>query len=229
MKIKYVTLTGADDNTKHEELLRVSAIYPFVEWGILFSQKKSGLAERYPSWDWVVDLAGKHDGNANFSAHLCGQWVDDAMNGKLTVQASFFKRIQLNMAQGRLSKALASESKVWEAVTKVGQAVIFGGPYQKYNLQIDAELFSKHGVYPLFDTSGGRGQLTKNWPQPIEGVMCGYAGGLGPDNLEDELKKIEDVVGDNTIWIDMESRVRTKGEFDITLCERVCEIAGNYV
>ncbi len=88
MKIKYVTLTGADDNTKHEELLRVSALYPFVEWGILFSQKKSGLAERYPSWDWVVDLAKKTNENTNLSAHLCGQWVDDAMSGRLTVQAS---------------------------------------------------------------------------------------------------------------------------------------------
>jgi hypothetical protein len=231
MKIKYVTLTGADDNTRQEELLNLSEQYPFVEWGILFSQKKAGVAPRYPDWGWVISLAhlvGTRSSKANFSAHLCGKWVDDAMEGLPPFGEEFFDRIQLNMAQGRLSKALQSESKVWESVTKVAQDVIFGGPYQKYNLQVDTELFTNKNVYPLFDTSGGRGQLAKEWPKPVD-MLCGYAGGLNPDNLEDELRKIEAVVGDSTIWIDMESGVRTDNEFDLDKCERVLEIAEKYV
>jgi hypothetical protein len=55
MKIRYVTLTGADDDVDPQQLAEISQEYPFVEWGILFSQSKSGV-ERYSSIDWVVEL-----------------------------------------------------------------------------------------------------------------------------------------------------------------------------
>lgn len=225
MKIKYVTLTGADDNVSCKDLFSISSDYSFVEWGILISQSKSGI-QRYPSWDWIVDLDEMYSGFGNFSAHLCGKWVDDAINGQYMLDMSFFNRVQLNMAGGRLVKALHSDSKVWEAVLKIEKDVIFGGPYQ--DIHIDEKLFIDNGVFPLFDSSGGRGQLSKIWPKPLN-LLCGYAGGLGPHNLKEELKRIEDVVGDAMIWIDMESRIRTNGEFDINLCKNVCEIVGDYV
>ena len=46
----------------------------------------------------------------------------------------------------------------------------------------------------------------------ILGGLGAYAGGLGPDNLEEELKRIEEVAGDRTIWIDMETKVRSDGD-----------------
>jgi len=57
-------------------------------------------------------------------------------------------------------------------------------------------------------------------------LLCGYAGGLNPDNIEQELIKIEAVVGDAEIWIDMESGIRNKkDELDLEKCERVLAIA----
>src|SRR5262245_10120922 len=50
------------------------------------------------------------------------------------------------------------------------------------------------------------GVVPAHWPAPIEGVYCGYAGGLGPDTLQEPLEKIATKVGDRTIWIDMETR-----------------------
>lgn len=233
MKIKYVTMTGADDKTQISELFRVSNRFPFAEWGILFSQK---TAARYPGWDWAVELSEQWNAEINkpnLSAHLCGRWVDDATNGSIPflndVVTNMFGRIQLNMAKGRLQPALNPSSEVWNAITKVGRDVILGGPYQKYDLQVDTELFTNSGAFPLFDCSGGRGQLSEVWPKPVDGILCGYAGGLSPKNLEDQLKKIEDVVGDATIWIDMESGVRKGDCFDIGLCELVCEIAEKFV
>lgn len=234
MKLTYVTLTGADDKTSIKELSSFSRDYPFAEWGILFSQNKSGSAPRYPGWDWASKLIGEASDGA-YAAHLCGKWVDDAMKGELTFVNSgkietFFSRIQLNMAKDRLLTATKSDCPVWQAIEKVDNNIdiLFGGPYQKYNIKIDVELFSEHRAFPMFDTSGGRGILTKEWPEH-PGIFCGYSGGLGPDNIADELKRIEQVVGDKTIWIDMETKLRNKSDkFDLDLCKRVCEIAGAY-
>lgn len=41
----------------------------------------------------------------------------------------------------------------------------------------------------LYDSSGGRGILPNSYRLPV-GDFCGYSGGLGPDNLEEQLPKI---------------------------------------
>ena len=42
------------------------------------------------------------------------------------------------------------------------------------------------------------------------GVECGYAGGLGPDNVVEQVQKISQHVDPSaSIWIDMERRVRS--------------------
>eukprot|EP00392_Amoebophrya_sp_AT5.2_P001700 g1702.t1 len=66
-------------------------------------------------------------------------------------------------------------------------------------------------------------------------VLVGYAGGLGPHNLQAELKKIMAAVvqspsvkykDERTIWLDMESSLRktigdNKDVFDVEQCNRV--------
>jgi len=237
MKIKFVTLTGADDKTSIEGMLQLSQKFHFAEWAILFSQSKAGVP-RYPSLDWVNQLLAS-EGTGNFAAHLCGKWVDDAQRGRLTFLdddevSDFFGRIQLNMAGSRLEKCLNFENKVWECDFSL-IPVIFGGPYSKYNLAIPTDKFRQLGVSPLFDASGGRGISAKTWPTiPLDEygkpLFCGYAGGLGPDNLEAELERISEVVGDAEIWIDMETKLRNdKDEFDLTICERILQIAEPWV
>jgi hypothetical protein len=81
----------------------------------------------------------------------------------------------------------------------------------------------------LFDRSGGKGILPDKWPEPLfPKVYHGYAGGLGPDTLEEEIPKILEASRDQTIWIDMESRVRSEDDeqFDlekVRLCLEICE------
>jgi hypothetical protein len=61
---------------------------------------------------------------------------------------------------------------------------------------------------PLYDLSGGKGILPSQWPQQVACVYTGYAGGLGPDNVVDQIEKIRSVANGD-IWIDMETRVRS--------------------
>lgn len=46
------------------------------------------------------------------------------------------------------------------------------------------------------------------WPSPFPNRTCGYAGGLGPDNLETELPRIIGAARKHPFWIDMESSLR---------------------
>jgi phosphoribosylanthranilate isomerase len=73
----------------------------------------------------------------------------------------------------------------------------------------------------LFDASGGRGILG-DWHSPIPGKICGYAGGLGPDNVLQELEKIS-AICNKPFWIDMEGKLRTDDKFDLTKCVAVLD------
>lgn len=83
----------------------------------------------------------------------------------------------------------------------------------------------------LFDLSHGAGILPEKWPAPIEGLKCGYAGGLSPENLRDQIVNIEIASGGNDYWIDMETHVRSNDDklFDLAKCEICLEIASEFV
>lgn len=66
--------------------------------------------------------------------------------------------------------------------------------------------------------------LPESWPRPKPEFPCGYAGGLGPDNVIEQIQQIETVCGVH-YWIDMERNVRTPddGELDMDKVRRVLE------
>lgn len=233
MQIKYVTLTGADDHTPIDGLLELSAEFSFVEWGILFFPPRQG-EPCYPTWRWLNHLFVFTEGVHPFhlSAHLCGKWVTDAMQGHLPLLDNerfdaAFNTIQLNCYKGVLQQAL-THPILWRTISLVHNGrkpVILGGDYA--GLSISVEQFLNAGVYPLLDASGGHGQVPKLWPAPFKTehgtpLFCGYAGGLGPDNIKRELDRIADVAGKATVWIDMQSKLRNgKDEFDLKRCRQV--------
>ena len=67
----------------------------------------------------------------------------------------------------------------------------------------------------LFDKSAGTGIVPDKWPYPEPWIHCGYAGGLGPQNFTEEVKKILTVANgsewnkNRNFWVDMERNVRT--------------------
>lgn len=237
MKIKYVTLTGADDHTPIDGLLELSQEFDFVEWGILFSQARQG-EPRYPSWQWINHLCVFE--HLHLSAHLCGKWVTAAMEGHLPLLnhpgiERAFNTIQLNCYADRLREAMICEP-LWQVISLVHNGrkpVILGGNYATVSVQ--PEQFLNAGVYPLFDASGGQGKSPSRWPEPLRTefgtpIFCGYAGGLGPENLQKELPRIEEVVRDATIWIDMESSLRdTSDRFDLKKCRSILRMVKPWV
>ena len=77
----------------------------------------------------------------------------------------------------------------------------------------------------LVDESKGTGVAASCWPSPPENYQIGYAGGIGPHNINKVLKDVIQAGKGNTIWIDMESSLRStkdgKDIFDLSKCFEV--------
>ena len=73
--------------------------------------------------------------------------------------------------------------------------------------------------------------MPEYWCGPIH-IYNGYSGGLGPDNLESELRKIEQVTKpEDEIWIDMETKIRSDDNktFDLNKVRRCLEIVKPWI
>lgn len=229
MKLYTVTITGADDKTNPQDLVALTEKYPFVEWAILLSASKEGSA-RFPTVEWIEGLKSYQD-QLRLSGHLCGRWVRDLKKGRLTFREErptiwqMFRRCQLNMggqyeidAEGFLDAiALLHDKQIILQVNSMQNEILIQA------------LAARVNAVPLFDLSGGRGICPDSWPQPAECERCGYAGGLGPDNLESQLKQLSEAVGDHEVWVDMETKVRTDEVLDLNKVERCLQIAEEYV
>lgn len=233
--IKLITMTGADNSIRPEELLPLSEKFPRVEWGILLSDSKLGDL-RFPSFEWLNELEAIQSSlddahKLNLSGHICQQWCRDIFQAKKMTFAgvfpklwNMFQRIQLNFSPYEvgmdfveLLKNFPEKQFIFQVGKKNRDALFAHAVKEKIN------------VACLFDRSGGKGVVPASWPKVREDVMCGYAGGLGPDTIAQELENISQVIGDKDIWIDMESRIRTEAtetnfeKFDLAKVEAVLE------
>lgn len=239
--IETVTVTGADDGTAPDKIYALSLAYPFVEWGILLSKKNEGHP-RFPSSLWLNDfLLNKHD-EVTVSGHLCGHWVRDIVSGGVDFANQkeellpFFDRFQLNF-HGEPHHIVNVDNYLYalDYLNASGNQQII---YQRDGVN---DLLFSHArsqsairagldAVPLYDISGGRGILPKDWPEP-EGAYCGYAGGLSPANLQEQIDKLSKIVGDNHIWIDAETCLRTEDNqlLDLQKVVQFLEIAKPFV
>lgn len=226
MKLRYVTITGADDSVSIDQMLELSDRYPFVEWGILVSKRQMG-SFRFPSERWLAKLDEVLLANTdiNISMHVCGKWVRQTLMGENIWDEiagsldSHAQRVQIN-THAEPHASTVGMAKCLEALW--AREIIFQWDGVNDHL---AHAMASYGINTaaLFDTSGGAGILPGSWPEPDRRLPCGYAGGLGPDNVVEQIRKIEDICGDRTVWIDMERRVRSEDDsrLDMNKVERV--------
>lgn len=212
MKINKVTMTGADDSISPNDLFEISNKYPFVEWGILVSRNSQGKS-RFPSLDWMNKLSELNKGKLLLSCHVCGTYVKEVLMGSDRFTSELgniwndFQRVQIN-THGLKHQF---ERSAITALKKFNKEIIF--QFDGANRPIlDHAISEGVNCSTLFDMSHGAGVLPKEWLVPVDGVRCGYAGGLSPENVVQQIKLIESKVGDYELWIDMETQIRS--DFD---------------
>lgn len=233
--IRVVTVTGADDSIRPEELVSVAKDYSFVEFGILLSKKQQG-GKRFPSRDWLEELYILwRQKKLILSGHLCGRWVRDLCAGIPSFFEDFgniwemFERLQLNFH----AEYHQVNDKNFYGILKEYfflKPIIF--QMDGMNEKIFYSLKAKWGiqVFPLFDLSGGTGLLPKEWPKQSPNQYYGYAGGLSPTNLQKEMERISEVAS-GPIWIDAETLLRSENDtvFDLEKVRSFLEIARPWV
>jgi hypothetical protein len=207
MHLNKVTITGADDSTSIPQLIDLSEEFPFVEWGILVSRRQEG-SYRFPSREWMGRLTDVSD-RLQLSMHICGGWVRQIFVGELHWSdlpdlLHCCQRLQINTHAERHASTVALLSQLESQKDK---QIIFQWDGVNDHL-IYAALAHGLNVAALFDTSGGAGILPTEWPAQTTKFPCGYAGGLGPGNVVENIRKIESLCS-APYWIDMERRVRT--------------------
>lgn len=252
-----VTITGADDGTSVAELEALSAEFPFVEWAILVSASHRGPSPRWPSEAWRENFSiAVAKTGMKASCHVCGKWVLDIMAGE--AQILFFsgsmpgllmsacQRIQFNF-HGVKHRVRADEG-AGPAFLRSIDLITFesqGVGVKQFIFQADGvndeicrkALAAGVDAVPLFDCSHGAGVVPGEWPGPAfldkddKPVYHGYADGLGPGTLEEQLPRIFAAAGAARIWVDMETRVRTPDDerLDMAKVRRCLEICAPHV
>jgi hypothetical protein len=225
--LQMVTITGADDSTDIQHMIALSREFPFVEWGILVSRSQEG-GFRFPGQRWMKNLFLETvELNMKFSMHLCGRWVRELLKGSALIGElpyAYFacQRIQIN------THAHPHEltSRGVDQLLGLDRDLIFQWDGVNDGLALEM-LQHTSRVAALYDTSGGAGILPGNWPVMDERIACGYAGGLGPDNLIEQLSRIEVAAQGRPYWIDMERSVRSPDDsiLDLDKVRAVLETA----
>jgi len=224
MKIDTVTITGADNTVHHDDLAALQEEFPFVEWGILFSESKQGKS-RYPTQEHIK----KHfTSDLNLSAHFCGWWSREVLeNGRINLISDLrpqFKRVQLNY---NFANSSGWEwSHVIKAIQDSGRRIILQDN-RSNQLFLDRWLLSGNvpdSVHFLYDSSGGRGKLITNIQEPLVGHYTGYSGGINLTTIDSICSDIGRFKDKSDVWIDMESGVRSLDDkFDLELVRKVLE------
>ena len=240
-----VTVTGADFSVKPDDLAKVAAIYPWVEFGILWNGSPHSRP-RFPPMDWMLellDIQAKH--NLKLSLHICGQGCRDFLEGVFLGRpeplGTRWSRCQLNTHAIPHTFDVRRLRETVRKITVNGQQVIF--QYDKVNTDILLSCTGRHvhdeyedgdfNIASLFDLSHGGGVLPETWEHPLlkTKIPCGFAGGLSPENVAQQIEKILGVTGEAPFWIDAETHLRTDDlrQFDLTKVISFLEAAKPYV
>lgn len=245
MKIDRVTFTGPDESVKPEDVLRVVDEYPMlkIEWALLLSKANEGKRTRYPSLAWMEEFTKQclpyltsddHEEKLYLAGHIQGHWLRTMVRGSPELPTDrptiwpFFDRIQLNFHG---EKTVVTEGFYAELQNDLnGKGFIFQMDGVNEAIYNEAQKRGILNLKPLYDTSAGQGVIPHEWRKPIHATFNGYAGGLGPANFKEELKRIEEVVGDSLIWTDCETRIRSNDDqlFDLDKCRKMLDIVAEF-
>jgi hypothetical protein len=221
-----VTFSGVDETADVERLKEIRSHYFTVEWGLGLAIERQNREAGFPGVDWICKLSPE----LNLSAQLSGESAraflkgDDAeLMTKYGKVWSLFRRIQINSTQGIDQVDL---SGLTQLVAKNADKQIILRVRDR-NLEIaDALVAQGISCSTLFDESEVQELAQKKWPKGLKRFAgCGYAGGLGPDNIYKQLTPILNAAQSaERWWVEIDSFLRAtehdQDVFSLASCKR---------
>ena len=222
MRLKYITISGANEHTNIEDLAVLLFMHPVAEAGIQVSGEKCSCGS--PRFEWILKLyrfLNKNKMRINVALHLNKDWVEKFCAGEVVPELKellqlryyngdkFIKRVQLNFKIGR-EKAPNFEVLHKMILQYCDHRFILS--YNENNAELINRIYKAGVIFDnLFDSSFGKGIEPTNRESPVfKGILQGYAGGLGPDNIAEELRKLKII--DGNIYVDAQKKLEDENE-----------------
>ncbi len=239
MFLKTIVCSGINEKNDIDEAVRFLKNYPCVEFGVQCSPKKA--AYQTPRFEWLQELTAKLNEqkiknrialhlNEGFVVSFCEEKIPSEID-ELLKNGDAIGRLQLNFKIGRETfngKVAPDFEKLQNAVYSVSSHSIILSASQT-NLpfiQMAHHRGMKFDV--LFDDSFGEGILPDAQKPPLfEDAFQGYAGGLSPENITQELDKIGKVAK-STVFIDAEGKLKENGSFSFQRASMFVQNALNW-
>lgn len=236
MFLKTVVCSGINEKNDIGDAVEFLKQYKTAEFGVQCSPKKAGYDT--PRFDWLKELLHKLNEqkienkvalhlNEGFVVSFCDGKVPDEISDLLVI-GNTVGRLQLNFKIGREFFASGSvpDIKTLNQTMKTveSHAIILSASQPNlafihkayhYSMKFDA----------LFDDSFGEGIAPDMRKPPLfNDVFQGYAGGLSPENVAEELTKIKKVAK-GAVFIDAEGKLKQDGYFCFNRAEKFVQNA----
>lgn len=239
MKLETITCSDMREYNEIDDIIDLGKRYPMAEFAIQAHPSKFlGWMPRYIWFDTLAHAARVND--IKLAMHVNAEWRAEISRGNIPYEIKrmwdwrrnngkpVIGRVQVNINGGKDSFRFYAD-KVADIIRAYPdiEFIFQYTPRQRRRLK---KLDSTGAEFSmLFDASGGRGISPKAWRAPVmENHKMGYSGGMGPDNVAENLSKINLVVPANrNIWIDAEGQLKdpdTK-QFDTRRAEQYIQNA----
>ena len=224
--LEILTFSGVDAQTDLQEVQRIASDYPTVEFAVLVGSQTGSDHPIFPPLDVVHRLRALH---VRTAIHLCGPYARQAaaftpLFAPLLHLCEGFDRVQVNLHkewwnEDDVTIQADPLARFADSVAANSVIVQHRGPWD------DVPLLHPKIEY-LFDLSEGSGtEGFEHWPPPPPNRRAGYAGGIGPHNIQ----KAMDFVQQHPpapLWLDMERNVRDQHYIlDLDKVREVCRLA----
>ena len=225
MYLRYITCS---DPREHNPVKTIISLARLPRAEIAVQCHPSKMSADMPRNIWFNQLIREslQASHINLAIHINAEWAYDICTRGyipniildwLKVEKShrrpLIKRVQLNM-----SKNVADNINV-----NAMRGILYDFRHTEFIFQYNdktkdaIEKMHKSGAKfsLLFDASGGNGISPDKWQKPVyDEHPMGYSGGISPDNVIGNLRKIDNVAHGREIWIDAEGKLKSQNLFD---------------
>lgn len=233
MKLKCVTCSGANEHTNVEKL--VDLFYNYNDRASIGIQVSGDNASFGMARFWWIKALHYHlkeqEINLNIALHLNLDWVERFCTGDVPDEVQHF--LGLNYSDGdpfirTIQLNFMIKHKDDLKVETVGRMIkkypdqTFVLSYNDANASFIKKLYDAGVKFELlYDSSFGGGIVPENRLPPVfSDIPQGYAGGLSPENVAEEIDKISKVIPANGQFsIDAEYKLKGEdGNFSLERC-----------
>jgi hypothetical protein len=221
-----VTFSGIDETADVERVKEIRSHYFTVEWGLRLAVEHQGREAGFPGVDWICKVAPELNLSAQLSGKSAGAFLmgdDSDLMATYGQVWSLFRRIQIDSPDGIDRVDLPGLAQL---IAKSSDKQIILRIHDR-NLEV-ADVLLAQGIScsTLFDESEVQEPAQTKWPKGLKRfAACGYAGGLGPDNIYKQLTPILNAAQSaERWWVEIDSCLRTEEQnrnvFSLVSCKR---------